>query len=278
MIRFKKIYIEITNSCNRNCSFCSKTNRIKKEMNLEEFKHVITEIKSFTDYVYLHVKGEPLLHSNFKEIINVCEENNINVNITTNGTLLYKYKEFIINKKCIRQINISLHSYTNLNDLKILFDTIDYINNNSNIYIVYRYWILKENESIKDNIYINSLINYYKINNDIKEKIYNESNIKINETLFINKGLEFIWPELSNNLYVETGKCYGLKTHIGILSDGTVVPCCLDGEGIIALGNIFEKSLEEILNSKRSVEIINSFNNNKRNEELCKHCNFLKNI
>lgn len=265
---FKKIYIEITNICNKNCSFCSKTNRKLKEMTTEEFTHVIKSIKEYTNYIYLHIKGEPLLHKNFKDIISICEENDIFINITTNATFLNKYKDDILNNKRIRQINISLHSYSNVNELKDLFNTVDNLNKNSNIYFVYRYWLGKE--KFKNSEVIDELIRHYNLDNDV----YSLNNIKVNNTLYINKDEEFIWPSLSNSYYNEEGYCLGLKSHIGILSDGTVVPCCLDAEGIIALGNIFEESLETILSKERTKNIIKNFKNNKKIEELCKHCSF----
>lgn len=272
---FKKIYVEITNSCNKNCSFCSISKRKKKEMSLSEFKEVIEKIKPYTNYIYLHIKGEPLLHSNIKDILEICRVNKIKVNLTTNGTYLNKYKEVICDSNIVRQINISLHSYKKDDDFKTLFETVDYINKNSKIYLVYRYWILsKTNKS--NNYQINKLIDYYKLDDNIKDKIYHKLNIKINDTLYVNKDYEFIWPSLDNNCHNLTGTCLGLKSHIGILSDGTVVPCCLDAEGIIALGNIFEKSLDEILNSERAQKMIKGFRENKKIEELCKHCSFKK--
>ena len=109
-MRFKKIYIEITNICNKNCSFCSKSSRKKEEMSPTDFEFIIKQVKKFTNYIYLHVKGEPLLHSEFERIIQICDENNMQVNLTTNGTLISKQQEVIANSKCIRQINISIHS------------------------------------------------------------------------------------------------------------------------------------------------------------------------
>ena len=95
--RFKKIYVEITNSCNLKCSFCPEGKRAKEFITLENFKHIINEIKSYTNLIALHVKGEPLLHPNLKEILDVCKENNILVNITTNATLLEKNLDILIN-------------------------------------------------------------------------------------------------------------------------------------------------------------------------------------
>ena len=265
---FEKMYIEITNICNKNCSFCSITNRIKKEMSIEEFKHVIKSIKGYTNYVYLHVKGEPLLHTKFIDILNICEENDIFINITTNATFLDKYYEELKNNKKVRQINISLHSYTRKEELKNLFNTVDNLNTNSKIYLVYRYWL--GNNKFKNSEVIEELIKHY----NLDDKVYKENNIKINETLYLNKDEEFIWPNLNNKYYNEEGYCLGLKSHIGILSDGTVVPCCLDAEGIISLGNIFEESLNDILNKEKTKNIVNNFKNNKKIEKLCKHCSF----
>ena len=107
--RFSKIYVEITNNCNLNCSFCSKDNLPKKEMSVDEFRIVIDKIKDYTDNIYLHVKGEPLLHSHLDEILTICDNIGINVRITTNGTLLSKKKDILL-KHNIKQINVSLHS------------------------------------------------------------------------------------------------------------------------------------------------------------------------
>lgn len=273
-MKFKKIYIEITNICNRNCKFCIKSNRKKEEMNIEKFSRVLDEVKKYTDYIYLHIKGEPLLHSKFSDIIRICDSKKMHVNITTNGLLIEQNADVIKKSKSIRQINVSLHSYNKEDDFLKLFNIISDLNKETNIYIVYRYWLMNNQMDLKSNYAINKLIKYYSFSPDIVNKIYNESNIKINETLYINKDEEFIWPSISNDIYCDKGTCYGLKTHIGILSDGTVVPCCLDGEGNINLGNIFETPLEDILNSEKTAKIINSFKQNKKVEELCKHCNF----
>lgn len=111
--RFKKIYIEITNRCNLNCSFCGKNKRDYRDMSLLEFELVINKIKKYTDYIYLHVKGEPLLYSNLDSLLSICDNTNIKVNITTNGVFLKEKLSVLINHFCIRQINISLHSENN---------------------------------------------------------------------------------------------------------------------------------------------------------------------
>ncbi len=99
---------------------------------------------------------------------------------------------------------------------------------------------------------------------------------KVNNHLFINNFHKFIWPDLNNNYYNENGKCYALKDHIGILVDGTIIPCCLDTQKCINLGNIYKDNINDVLSSKRAINMLNGFKNNKKIEELCKHCSFIE--
>lgn len=275
MKKFKKIYIEITNRCNLNCGFCSINKKEKKEMTLEEFEHVLKGIDAYSDYIYLHVKGEPLLHVSFYEILNLCKKYNKQVNITTNGSLL-KYKvDDIIKSNVVRQINISLQSLTTDNYLNDILDSVKKLLDNTNIQIVLRFWALENNKFTKlEREIINQIVDYFNLNRNINNNIINESNVKLLNRLYLNKEEKFVWPDLENDYYEEKGTCYGTRTHLGILSDGTVIPCCLDSDGIVNLGNIFNDSFEDIINSNKFKNIVTSFQNNKACEELCKHCSF----
>lgn len=274
-MRFKKIYIEITNVCNKNCSFCSTSSREKKEMSLREFEHILKEIKPYTRYIYLHIKGEPLIHSKFIELLNLCDKYEISVNITTNAEYLDKYKKEIVNSKCIRQVNISIQAVDDSIKFKEILNATDYIQENSKIYIVYRYWALNDVIlDIKKHHMIKTLIEHYNSDKETIEKICNMGNIKIKENMYLNKAKRFNWPKVGSNIE-KNGNCNGLKTHIGILSDGTVVPCCLDSEGVINLGNIFTESLNEILSKDKVNSIIKNFNDGKRIETLCASCDFM---
>lgn len=272
-MRFKKIYIEITNKCNLNCSFCIKDNRSIKEMSLEEFEEVLQKINNYTDYIYLHVKGEPLLHSNFKEILSLCKKYNKKVNITTNGVFLKNRVEDINKFNVVRQINISLHSENDKENY--IEDIISSVKKLKNIYIVYRFWTLDNNKIDEKMLkYLNKIKEEYKIDNNTYKKILTEDNIRIDDNIYINKDKKFTWPSLDNYYYEEKGYCYGLKRHIGILVDGRVIICCLDSFGSSDLGNIFNSSLEEILNTDKCKNIIEGFNNRKAYLNICKHCSF----
>ena len=277
MKKFNKIYIEITNYCNLNCSFCSKDKRIKKEMSILEFCNVINKIKNHTKSIYLHIKGEPLLHSNLDEILTICDENNIVVKITTNGTLLKKKIE-ILKKHHIKQINVSLHSENGIeNYFEDVFSSCDELSKNTTI--VYRIWVLNNLEldelSTKT---VEKIKKYYNLSTTMVEKIIKEKNIKLKDNIYLDKDNEFIWPNESindnNDNSDNGGYCLATKSHIGILSNGVVVPCCLDSEGIINLGNIFEQDLEEIINSDLFKSINEGFRNKKVVCDLCKNCEY----
>ncbi len=262
--RFKKIYIEITNKCNLKCPFCINHNRKYESISIDNFKKILDKIDNYTNYLYFHLMGEPLLHNNINELINIASKN-FYINITTNGYLINN----IIDNDNIRQINISLHSYNDIynisldNYLNNICNVIDRLHNNT--FISLRFWV--------NNKYTKDIINY--LENRYNKKIELINGYKIIDNVFISISKEFIWPSLNNNYYNENGNCYALKDHIGILVNGDVVPCCLDACGNLKLGNIYEDSLEDIINSDRFKKMLRGFNSNKKVEELCKRCNFL---
>lgn len=272
MKNFKKIYIEITNICNLNCSFCSKDNRIKESISLTKMEEVLNKINDYTDYVYLHVKGEPLLHPSLKEILDLCEKYHKKVNITTNATLV-KEKESILNHPAIRQINLSVHSENKKeNYLEEIFEVVDKLKDKN---IVYRFWTMEANNLSKESTdSVEKIIKHYQLSPEIVEKLKKDTNIKINNYTYVNKANQFIWPDINNDYYKENGYCYALKDQLAILVDGTVVPCCLDSNGIINLGNIYNNDLSEIIDSSRYQKMRVGFCNRKVTEELCKHCSY----
>lgn len=270
--RFSKIYVEITNYCNLACSFCSKDLRDKREMSVNEFKEIIGKIKDYTDNIYLHVKGEPLLHSHLDEILSICDENMINVRLTTNGTLLNNKKEILL-KHNFKQINVSLHNENNIPSyFDDVFNTCDELSNKATI--IYRIWTLQTlNLDKLSTKIVDRINNHYQLSTNIVDKIMKEKNIKISNNIYIDKDYEFNWPKITNKKS-DIGTCLGTKTHIAILSNGNITPCCLDSEGIIKLGNIFKDNLSDVISSKLFKEINNGFKNNKIVCDLCKSCNF----
>ena len=280
--RFSKIYVEITNVCNLKCEFCLETKREKKFMQISDFELVINRIKDYTDLILLHVKGEPLLHPNLKEILDICDKNSIKVNITTNTTLLKDKLEILGESKSLRQLNLSIHDLeqNKINENNQLLEIVNTVKEikklNSEIIISYRLWNMNQiGENNKNLKFLQILENEYGFSN-LYEKCLKNNFVELDTNTFLNQDIEFEWPNMDDDIISEIGKCYGLKNQIGILVSGDVVPCCLDTNGDIILGNIFNENLEEILNKEKSKKIIDGFNNSKLEEELCKRCKFIK--
>lgn len=268
MKRFKKIYIEITNSCNLNCSFCIGNRREKKFMSFSEFKIVLDNVKPYTNYLYFHILGEPLLHPLINEFIDYASEMGFYINITTNGYLIDKIKY----NKNIRQINVSLHSFDDRYGVSLdryLSNIFDVAKCLSNTYFSLRIWV--------DSVYSNGIFDFIKSYYNVSINCLNYDKYRICDNVFLSQSNQFIWPDLSNCYYNEKGRCYGLIDHIGILCNGTIVPCCLDSNGDISLGNIFSDSLDDIFKSKNVLKMIDGFKKGIKYCELCKHCNFLEN-
>lgn len=277
---FKKIYIEITNICNLKCKFCPVSTRKKEFMSVDNFEKIIEKIHNHTNLVCLHVKGEPLLHPNLEEILSVLEKYNLKANITTNGTLIKENLKVLKNSKAVRQINFSIHSITENKEIneQYLLDIFSCVEELKNVIISYRLWNM---ENIKENAINNDIIKvlekYYNIDN-LKQKLTKNSFLKVRDNIFINQDIEFTWPDINNKEIIEHGKCLALKDQIAILVSGTVVPCCLDNNGDIPLGNIFEERLEEILNKEQVITIRKNFENRIITCKLCKTCGFLKRL
>ena len=145
---------------------------------------------------------------------------------------------------------------------------------NSDIIVSLRLWNIDKGIDNNYDVY-EFLKNKYELSSSLFEKIKNDDKVKIRKNLYLNKDRVFVWPNINNDYYSEFGKCYGTRSHIGILSDGTVVPCCLDGDGVIRFGNIYEDEFESIINSKLFKEIKEGFIHNKKVCELCRKCSFL---
>ena len=219
----------------------------------------------------MHVKGEPLIHQYLDDILSICDNNKINVRITTNGTLLERKKDILL-KHSIKQIDISLHNENNIkNYFEKVFNTSDELSKNTTI--IYRIWTLPTLDLDKFSTKIvDKIINYYKLSPKTVDKIIKEKNIKIKDNIYLDKDFEFIWPKDSH--IKSEGTCLGTKTHIAILSNGNIVPCCLDSSSIITLGNIFKDNLDDVINSDLFKLINNGFKNNKAVHKLCQNCTY----
>lgn len=281
MKKFKQIYIEITNICNLNCSFCPKNSRPKKFMTVKEFDTITDEISPLTNTICLHLMGEPLLHPSIKEIFDICNKKNLNVHLTTNGTLI-KQNLDLLKCGCAKKISVSLHSFEANNNFNSLDNYLEdvllsckEISDNSQTYIEFRLWNGTIDKNAKNTLNKNII---EKINKTFSTNLVTKNlqrHTSITDKIYINFANTFEWPINTENKEKNSIKfCYGLRSHFGILCDGTVVACCLDNEGKLALGNIFKSKISDILNTPRAKNIYKGFTDRNTTEEFCKTCTY----
>ncbi len=270
-----KVYVEITNICNLHCSFCPGTSRSKEFMPIERFETIADKLAGKTRYLYLHVLGEPLLHPRLGEIIDIAGRYGFKVCITTNGTLLTKVQDVLLSADNIHKISISLHSleansgavYTTYYD-----DCIDFarIASHHGIITVLRLW--NQGGEDKNNELILSKLG--KAFND--EKTPTQNGYKLAEKCYLEWGQKFDWPSPNAPIYGGRRFCMALRDQIAVLCDGTVVPCCLDGEGRMPLGNLLTDDYDYIVGSKLARDFVQSFSDGKAPCDMCQRCGYSK--
>ncbi|MBU1042786.1 MAG: radical SAM protein [Candidatus Omnitrophica bacterium] len=279
---FKRVYLEISNICNLQCSFCPAGEKEKKTMDLSEFEDSLKQVAPLTELVCLHLLGEPLAHPEFGQILEICKKYDTPIELTTNGLLINKYTDKIINSNCVKQVNFSLQAFKdnfpdkNIDDyLTPIFEFVKFGHKiKPDLYINFRLWNQKSN--ISDNEEILLKIEQYfniQINRNIAVEAIKSKNIW--NRLYLHFDSRFEWPSFNLPNLGTQGRCNGILNHIGILADGTVVPCCLDKNGEINLGNLKNLTLTEIINSKRFTAMRTGFLNGVLVENFCQHCSFI---
>lgn len=244
-------------------------------MSAASFSALLPKIRPWSDYLYFHLMGEPLCHPQLGLLLELAYDAGFKVIITTNGTLLKKQQNVLLNAPGLHKVNISLHAFE-ANDYAVPFcqylaDCFSFGKNaEGKKLIVYRLWNNGGADRRNDEI-LNTMKEYFP-----EPWATERKGIRIGQRVFLEYGDKFDWPDLtapegSNHVF-----CYGLRDQIGILCDGTVVPCCLDHDGDLALGNLFDETLEDLLEKPRSKSIYQGFQNKKAAEELCQKCGYAR--
>lgn len=284
MRKFKKIYIEITNRCNLSCSFCLPGQRPKAWMLPTVFNGIAEQVKTYTRHLALHVLGEPLLHPDLGQLLAICHAHGLAVNLTTNGTLLAKRQALLLTSPALRQINISLHSAVEKSDsdlsayLAEVFAFIREATSHTPLLISLRLWNMAS--SVQAPTYgqnapiLKHLEDFFALPAPLVDQLTPGHGIPLAPRVFLSQNPRFTWPHNPAPEMGREGFCRGLRDHVAILVDGTVVPCCLDAEADIPLGNIHRQPLGEILASLRATQIYQGFSRRKLVEPLCRRCTF----
>ncbi len=267
-----RCYLEITNVCNLNCLFCPKTTRAGRRLTDQEFDLLTDKLRGRIRILYFHLMGEPFLHPSLPQFIRTAREKGFIPVLTTNGTLLQDTEAIL--EALPHKIQISIHSQEgnqreNHEDYMRRIMLFSQHAAARGIIIVLRLWNQGGYES-QNELLLNLAAQYVP-----RPWTQRYDGWKLAPGIYIEFDKMFQWPDIGHPEYPEEEVfCYALRNQIGVLADGTVVPCCLDHDGTIPLGNLFHQSLEEILSSPRSRSILDGFSRHTASEELCRKCGY----
>jgi radical SAM protein with 4Fe4S-binding SPASM domain len=284
--RYYKVNIEISNICNLQCSFCPEVVRAKKLIDIPLFQRIIEQVAPLTKVVTLHLMGDPLVHPKLSELVEICHRAELEIFFVTNGVLLREKEADLLLHPALRQVSFSLHSFADnfgTKDSSQYLDRIFRFTENAfdkrpELYINYRLWNLNNPRGMQAT------------NQDVLRRIEERFAVQIprewdfsqgrafplKQRLSMHFDTEFVWPALNLPVLGTQGTCQGLSSHFGILVDGTVVPCCLDKEAAIALGNVMNQPLTQILAGSRAQKMLAGFRKGSLIEDLCRRCNYIE--
>ncbi|MEE1357097.1 MAG: SPASM domain-containing protein [Clostridia bacterium] len=273
-----KAFLEITNVCNLACDFCHGTKRVRRYMSRAEFEYAAHQLRQFAEYLYFHLMGEPLLHPELSAFFDIAHALGFKVILTTNGTLLHDRADVLLSAESLYKVSISLHCYEANNSRYELESYLDECfcfcqkAAERGIISVMRLWNIGGEDKLNQKIIARMHSHFDGDSSTEWKQIY--SGYKIRDKVFLEWGERFEWPDAEAEYIGENISCYGLRDQIGVLCDGTVVPCCLDADGTIELGNIFKTPLSEILSSERAAALKRSFEIRRVKEPLCQSCGY----
>lgn len=272
-----RVYVEITNCCNLSCTFCHGTKRSARTMTAEEFRLLAEKLRGHTKYLYFHVLGEPLLHPQLAELLQIAGEMGFRVCLVTNGTLLSRRLGELTAAQSLHKISVSLHSFEGnhrrddlqgyLQEVWVSCEALS----KKGVLCALRLW--NEGGEEERNGEVLAFLSG-KIGQDVQALPRDaRGNRTLLPNLFLERAEKFRWPDLAAP---PSGAdfCRGLTRQLAVLADGTVVPCCLDAEGAVELGNLFAQTLDEIVQSPRAVAMKEGFARREPTEELCRRCGY----
>ncbi|CAA6804863.1 MAG: Radical SAM protein [uncultured Sulfurovum sp.] len=283
-MKFYRIYIELTNVCGLCCSFCPTKALPNTTMDLAFFESLVKEVKLFTKEIACHVVGDPLTLPNLNDYLDIIYKHKLKAMLTTSGYFMKKHSFETLFHPAVKQVNISLNAF-NKNDSSITFEQYmnpilnfchEKVKQNKEIFINLRMWNLDEimSEEKFNNSLFRVLEKEFQVVLDLnvlnpKEK----KSIRLENKVLLHFDHYFEWPSLENKNYGH-GTCQGLNSHIGILANGDVIPCCLDNDAVMKLGNVKEESLTEIVYGTRASNMIEGFKVGHCSEEMCLRCSY----
>ncbi len=274
-----KAFLEISNLCNLHCSFCHGTKRPPRTLSNDEFEQLTDALAGEVKFLYFHLLGEPLLHPLLPQFVRSAWKKGLYPILTTNGSLLARRGAELL-EDLPYKISISLHApaaNAAFADPTYFDSCIDFAKRSAakGCITVLRLWN-KGGEGEEEN-------------DGILQKLHaafpgewppsHRESVRLSrDKVFLEWGEHFEWPDpCATEVDADTPIfCHALRDQVGILCDGTVVPCCLDADGNLSLGNLFDTPLQQILASPRARGIYDGFTVHRATEELCRRCDYAR--
>ncbi len=277
-MRFEKVYLEITNVCDLSCPFCPRHSRPPAFMDESSFARALEALKGKTGLLYFHLMGEPLLHPLLADFLRLAGEEGFRVRLTTNGGLLPSRAALLLSSPALRQVNVSLHSRAGREELEAYLDGVAGFLRKAEAaggpVVGLRLWNYGSEASGAEEELREAVGRRFGVDIPARADEVNFRGIRLGEGAYLNLARAFAWPSLAGPELGEAGFCRGLRDQIGVLADGTVVPCCLDAQGDAGLGNLFRDSLDDILAGQKARAIYRGFSERRAVEALCRRCGY----
>ena len=269
-MKFDRLYLEITNTCNLTCPFCPPHQRTNHFMTLETFQHILDEVSPFGDHLYFHLKGEPTLHPKLESFLDLAHHHNKRVHLVTNGTLLGRLSFDLGAHPALASMVISLHSLHYLTQSAqnaILSDLTHFLDHNRQrpLTIYLRLWNENNGKLLQ---WLSTYVGFQVTYSPAKQRR------KLIDNLVLDTDQEFEWPSLDHPHVSDHGTCYGGLKMMAVMSDGQVTPCCLDHNAKINLGNVLITPLSTILKSERYQTFRDGLEHGQLREDLCQRCTY----
>ena len=262
-------------------------------MGKDLFSKILNEIEGYSEHIYFHVMGEPLLHPDIGLFLDLCGEKGFKVNITTNGTLIKQTKHVLLPKPGVRAINFSLQVLDENTPIKDVDEYLDEVfaflddpGKNPALICCLRLWNTENKRAYppdgkargetRNRYILKRIEKFFGLSHRIEEIPSEGNGICLRDKIYLSQRSVFDWPDKRIPDLGGEGFCLGLRQQVAILVDGTVVPCCLDSDGLIDLGNINANSFKQIIEGKRAVDLYNGFSERRVVEALCRKCGFRK--
>lgn len=283
---FQKIYLEISNICNLQCTFCPAVERDQAIMAEGSLRDYLAQIKEHAERVCFHVMGEPLGHKEFPRFVEIAQEMGVPLEITTNGTLLNPQTQSALLNPTVVQVNFSVQSFFDnfpKSDPQTYFQKIIGFAQRAqkerpDMYVNFRLWNLEASilNDVRNEQFLRILEETFAtVINRTVDPGFKKSK-KLQDRVYIHFDSRFQWPDAKNNTRSTRGTCHGTRSHVAIHANGTVVPCCLDKEANIALGSLKTQSFKDILSSQRYLAMKKGFENGQLVEDFCQRCTYIE--